>query len=173
MGYSAGQKPKEAGENCRNGYSEKTLQGEHGEVTIEIPRDRAGQFEPKLVRKGQRRFDGFDEKIIAMCARGMTVREIQGYLQDQYKVDVSPDLISSVTNAVPEDMKAWQTRPLERIYPVVFFDALRVKIRDEGSVKNKAVYLALGAALEGTREVLELWIERTRAPNFGCECAMS
>jgi transposase-like protein len=166
LGYAPGQKPAEAGDNCRNGYSEKTLQGEHGEVTIEIPRDRAGQFEPKLVRKGQKRFDGFDEKIIAMYARGMTVREIQGFLQDQYKVEVSPDLISTVTNAVLEDMKAWQTRPLERIYPVVFFDALRVKIRDEGLVKNKAVYLALGVTLEGTREVLGLWIEQNEGAKF-------
>jgi putative transposase len=166
LGYAPGQKPAEAGDNFRNGYSEKTLQGEHGEVTIEIPRDRAGQFEPKLVRKGQKRFDGFDEKIIAMYARGMTVREIQGFLQDQYKVEVSPDLISTVTNAVLEDMKAWQTRPLERIYPVVFFDALRVKIRDEGLVKNKAVYLALGVTLEGTREVLGLWIEQNEGAKF-------
>jgi transposase-like protein len=166
LGYASGQKAPEPGGNCRNGYSEKTLVGEHGEVKIEVPRDRTGAFEPQLVRKGQKRFEGFDEKIIAMYARGMTVREIQAFLLDQYKVEVSPDLISTVTSAVLEDVKVWQNRPLERIYPVVFFDALRVKIRDEGLVKNKAVYLALGVTLEGTREVLGLWIEQNEGAKF-------
>jgi transposase-like protein len=166
LGYEAGERPPAGEPNRRNGYSGKTLVGEHGEVRIEVPRDRAGEYEPQLVRKRQKRFEGFDEKIIAMYARGMTVREIQGFLQDQYRVEVSADLISTVTSAVLEEVKAWQNRPLERIYPVVFLDALRVKIRDEGLVRNKAVYLALGITLEGTKEVLGLWIEQNEGAKF-------
>jgi putative transposase len=119
-----------------------------------VPRDRAGEFDPQFIRKGQRRFGGFDQKIIAMYAQGMTVREIQRFLEEQYKVEVSADLISTVTDSVFEDVVQWQNRPLECMYPVVFFDALRVKIRDEGSVKNKAVYLALGIQRDGTKDVL-------------------
>jgi transposase-like protein len=166
LGYPAGQKPEEADENCRNGYSEKTLSGEHGEVRIQVPRDRTGQFEPKLVRKGQRRFEGFDEKIIAMYARGLTVREIQAFLLDQYHVEVSADLISSVTDAVLEDVRAWRNRPLERVYPVVYLDALRVKIRDEGTVRNKAVHLAIGIRVDGSRELLGMWIEQNEGAKF-------
>ena len=121
-------------------------------MKIEVPRDRSGSFEPLLIAKGQKRFEGFDEKIIAMYARGMTVREIQGFLLDQYKVEVSADFISTVTNSVLEAVVEWQNRPLERSYPVVYFDALRVKIGDEGSVRNKAVYLALGIAADGTKD---------------------
>jgi len=140
-----GQAPKlEAGqgrENHRNGTSKKTLISEDGNLEIEVPRDRAGEFSPRFIRKGQRRFGGFDSKIIAMYSQGMTVREIQAFLEEQYKVEVSADLISTVTDSVLEDVVEWQNRPLERMYPVVFFDALRVKIRDEGTVKNKAVYM--------------------------------
>ena len=164
LGYEPGQAPP--GENCRNGSSAKTVLTEDGAVAIAVPRDRAGTFEPLLIGKGQRRFDGFDEKIIAMYARGMSVREIQGFLLDQYKVEVSPDLISTVTGAVLEEVSAWQNRPLEGMYPIVFFDALRVKIRDEGTVKNKAVYLALGVAADGTKDVLGLWIEQTEGARF-------
>jgi putative transposase len=164
LGYEPGQEPP--GENCRNGSSTKTILSEDGPVAIAVPRDRAGSFEPRLIAKGQRRFEGFDEKIIAMYARGMSVREIQGFLLDQYKVEVSPDLISTVTGAVLEEVSAWQNRPLEGMYPLVFFDALRVKIRDEGSVKNKAVYLALGVAADGTKDVLGLWIEQNEGARF-------
>jgi len=158
LGYRPGEKP-EGEEKQRNGYSRKTIIGEDGEMEIEIPRDREGSFEPLLIAKRQRRFEGFDERIIAMYARGMTVREIQGFLLDQYKMDVGADFISTVTDSVMEEVKEWQSRALEEMYPVVFFDALRVKIRDEGTVKNKAVYLALGMTAEGTKEVLGIWVE--------------
>jgi transposase-like protein len=164
LGYAKGQEPP--GENCRNGSSAKTVLSQDGPMEIAVPRDRTGTFEPLLIAKGQRRFEGFDEKIIAMYARGMSVREIQGFLLDQYQVEVSPDLISTVTDAVLEELTAWQNRPLEGMYPIVFFDALRVKIRDEGVVKNKAVYLALGVAADGTKDVLGLWIEQTEGARF-------
>jgi putative transposase len=170
FGYEKGQAPKlEAGqtrENHRNGTTKKTLISEDGNLEIEVPRDRAGEFSPQFIRKGQRRFGGFDSKIIAMYGQGMTVREIQAFLEEQYKVEVSADLISTVTDSVLEDVVEWQNRPLERMYPVVFFDALRVKIRDEGTVKNKAVYLALGIQRDGTKDVLGLWIQQTEGAKF-------
>jgi putative transposase len=164
LGYAPGATP--AGANCRNGSSPKRLLTEEGAVEIAVPRDRAGSFEPRLVAKGQRRFEGFDEKIIALYARGMTVREIQGLLLDQYQVEVGHDFISTVTDAVLAEVVEWQNRPLERLYPIVFFDALRVKIRSDGTVKNQAVYLALGVAVDGTRDVLGLWIEPTEGARF-------
>jgi transposase-like protein len=165
LGYPAGEKP-EGMENQRNGYSRKTVIGEEGAMEIAVPRDREGSFEPLLIPKGQRRFEGFDEKIIAMYARGMTVREIQGFLLDQYRVEVGADFISTVTDSVLEEVQEWQGRPLERMYPVVFFDALRVKIRDEGMVRNKAVYLALGMTAEGSKEVLGIWVEQNEGAKF-------
>jgi len=129
-------------------------------MEIEVPRDRDGSFDPQLVKKRQTRFTGFDEEILGMYARGMTVRDIQGHLEDLYGVDVSPDLISRVTSAVAEDVVAWQTRPLDAVYPIVYLDALVVKVRDQGVVRNKAVYLALGVTLAGSKEVLGLWIEQ-------------
>ncbi len=164
LGYAKGAEPRE--ENCRNGSSGKTILTEDGPMEIAVPRDRAGSFEPLLIAKGQRRFAGFDEKIIALYARGMSVREIQGFLLDQYQVEVGHDFISTVTDAVLEDMVAWQNRPLETMYPIVFFDALRVKIRDEGTVKNKAVYLALGVAADGKKDVLGRWIEQNEGAKF-------
>jgi len=164
LGYKKGEEP--VGKNCRNGSSSKTLVSEDGKMAIEVPRDRESSFEPKIVAKGQKRFMGFDEKIIGMYARGMSVREIQGFLLDQYKVEVSADLISTVTESVMEEVVQWQNRPLERVYPVIFFDALRVKIRDEGTVKNKAVHLALGVTSDGTRDVLGLWIEQNEGAKF-------
>src|SRR6266853_3780464 len=170
LGYEKGQAPRlEEGErraNHRNGSSKKTLLSEEGKLEIEVPRDRAGEFEPQFVAKGQKRFGGFDSKIIAMYAQGMTVREIKRFLEEQYKVEVSSDLISSVTDSVMEDVIEWQSRPLEPMYPVVFFDALRVKIRDEGSVRNKAVYLALGIQRDGTKDVLGLWIQQSEGAKF-------
>jgi transposase-like protein len=165
LGYPAGEKPTGV-ENHRNGYSSKKLLGEDGLMEIEVPRDREGSFEPVLVPKGKRRFEGFDERIIAMYARGMTVREIQGFLLDQYRVEVSADFISTVSDSVIEEVVEWQNRPLEGMYPVIFFDALRVKIRDEGTVKNKAVYLALGMGPDGRRDVLGLWIEQNEGAKF-------
>ena len=164
LGYEKGGEP--LADNCRNGSSRKTIIGEDGAMEIAVPRDRAGTFEPVLIAKGQKRFEGFDEKIIAMYARGMSVREIQGFLLDQYKVEVGHDFISTVTESVLEELNAWQNRPLEGMYPIVFFDALRVRIRDEGVVKNKAVYLALGVTAEGTKDVLGLWIEQNEGARF-------
>ena len=166
LGYAPGGAPDEAGGNCRNGTSAKTLLGEGGPVEIAVPRDRHSTFEPRLIPKGQRRWAGFDEKIIAMYAGGMTVREIQGLLRDQYQVEVGHDFISTVTDAVLGEVVEWQNRPLEGMYPIVFFDALRVKIRSDGTVKNQAVYLALGVAPDGTRDVLGLWIEQTEGAKF-------
>src|SRR6266403_2083719 len=170
LGYAKGEAPKleegQVRQNHRNGGSKKTLVSEDRNLEIEVPRDRAAEFEPQFIRKGQKRFGGFDSKIIAMYAQGMTVREIQRFLGEQYQVEVSTDLISSVTDSVMEDVIEWQNRPLEPMYPVVFFDALRVKIRDEGTVKNKAVYLALGIQRDGTKEVLGLWIAQSEGAKF-------
>jgi transposase-like protein len=139
---------------------------DEGPLPIDVPRDRDGTFEPQLIPKHARRFTGFDDKILALYARGMTVREIQAFLADMYAVEVSPDLISTVTDAVIEEVTAWQTRPLEPMYPVVFFDALRVKIRDEATVRSKAIYLALAVLPDGSRDILGLWIEQTEGAKF-------
>ena len=166
LGYSLGaDKPDEAG-NHRNGASGKTVLTEDGPLRIDVPRDRQSSFEPLLIPKHERRFTGFDDKIVAMYARGMTVREIQGFLAEQYGTEVSPDFISSVTDAVMAEVTAWQSRPLESMYPVVFFDALRVKIREDAVVRNKAIYLALGVLPDGTRDILGLWIENTEGAKF-------
>jgi len=166
LGYAAGQAKPEDATNHRNGSSAKTVITDTGSVRIAVPREREGNFEPELIGKHERRLTGFDDKIIAMYARGMTVREIQGFLAEMYAVDVSPDLISSVTDAVLSEVTAWQARPLEAMYPVVFFDALRVKIRQDGVVRNKAVYLALGMLADGTRDILGIWIENTEGAKF-------
>jgi transposase-like protein len=166
LGYAKGDPAGRGTGNNRNGASSKTLLTEDGEVEIAVPRDRAGSFEPQLVPKGQTRFDGFDDKILSLYARGMTVREIQGHLAELYGVEVSPDLISRVTDAVLDEVRDWQNRPLDQVYPVIFFDALRVKIRDEGLVKNKAVYIALALNIDGGKEVLGLWIEQTEGAKF-------
>jgi putative transposase len=152
--------------NHRNGYSRKSVLTDTSKIDLAVPRDRSGSFDPQLIAKYQRRFPGFDEKIISMYARGMTVREIQGHLRELYGVDVSPDLISTVTDAVLEEVAEWQNRPLEVLYALVFFDALRVKVRDEGTVRNKAVYVALGVRPDGTKDVLGLWIEQTEGAKF-------
>jgi putative transposase len=166
LGYApGGDKPAEA-DNHRNGSTGKTVLTENGPLRIEVPRDREGSFEPLLIPKHERRFTGFDDKIVAMYARGMTVREIQGFLAEQYGTEVSPEFISSVTDAVMAEVSAWQSRPLEPMYPVVFFDALRVKIREDAVVRNKAIYLALGVLPDGTRDILGLWIENTEGAKF-------
>lgn len=166
LGYEKGDGAGRGMANSRNGYSGKTLKTGTGELTIEVPRDRNSSFEPVLVPKRETHFDGFDEKIISMYARGMTVREIQGHLEELYGLAVSPDLISRVTDAVIEEVREWQNRPLDCVYPVVIFDALRVKIRDEGIVRNKAVYLALGISTGGEKDVLGIWIEQTEGAKF-------
>jgi putative transposase len=152
--------------NSRNGASAKTLKGDFGEAVIQVPRDRAGTFEPKLVGKHQTRFAGFDDKILSLYARGMTTREIQGHLQEMYGVGVSPSLISEVTDAVIEELKAWQNRPLEPLYPILFLDALMVKMRHEGRVENRAVYVAIGIDLEGRKDVLGLWTSANEGAKF-------
>ncbi len=152
--------------NHRNGSSAKTVLTDDGALPLAIPRDRHGTFAPVLIPKHQRRFTGFDDKILALYARGLTVRDIRAFLHEMYAVDVSPDLISTVTDAVHEEVTAWQVRPLEPVYPVVFFDALRVKMRDEGVVQSKAVFLALAILPDGTRDILGLWVEPTEGAKF-------
>lgn len=166
LGYPPGGIKPEDVTNHRNGTSGKTVLTDDGPLPIDVPRDREGTFEPKLIGKHERRFTGFDDKIIALYARGMTVREIQAFLTEMYAVEVSPDFISSVTEAVTAEITAWQSRPLEPMYPVVFFDALRVKIRDEATVRSKAVYVALAVLPDGTRDILGLWIEQTEGAKF-------
>src|ERR1700710_1372243 len=161
--------PHLAGEdagNTRNGYGRKTVTTETGRIELAIPRDRQATFDPQLITRYQRRFPGFDDKIVSMYARGMSTREIVGHLRELYGIEVSPDLISTVTDAVLEEVAAWQARPLEPVYPIVFFDALRIKVRDESVGRNKAVYLALGVRPDGTKEVLGLWIEQTEGAKF-------
>jgi len=160
-------KEAEAGiPNHRNGTSDKTVLTPEGEMELSIPRDRHGRFDPALIRKYCRRFPGFDDKIIAMYARGLSTRDIQQHVRELYGIEISPDLVSAVTDSVIDEVTAWQARPLESSYAIVFFDALRVKIRDEGLVKNKAVYLAIGLCASGRKQVLGLWIEQTEGAKF-------
>src|SRR5258706_5207602 len=166
LGYPPGGTKPDDMTNHRNGTGSKTVLTDDGPLLLDVPRDREGTFEPRLVAKHDRRFAGFDEKILALYARGLTVREIQAFLTEMYGVDVSPDLISTVTDAVVAEVTAWQARPLEPMYPVVFFDALRVKIRDEAVVRSKAVYLALAVLPDGTRDILGIWIEQTEGAKF-------
>ena len=166
LGYPPGAAKPEDVRNHRNGASGKTVLTDDGPLRIDVPRDREGSFEPLLIGRHERRFTGFDDKIVAMYARGMTVREIQGFLAEQYGTGVFAEFISTVTDAVMAEVTAWQCRPLEPMYPVVFFDALRVKVREEAVVRNKAVYLALGILPDGTRDILGLWIENTEGAKF-------
>ena len=166
LGYPPGGAKPDDTTNHRNGTSGKTVLTDDGPLALDVPRDREGSFEPRLIPKHERRFTGFDDKILALYARGMTVREIQGFLADMYGVEVSPDLISTVTDGIVAEVTAWQSRPLEAVYPVVFFDALRVKIRDEATVRSKAIYLALAVLPDGTRDILGLWIEQTEGAKF-------
>jgi len=152
--------------NTRNGHSAKTLQGDFGELPLDIPRDRQGAFEPQLVAKHQTRWSGFDDKIISLYARGLSVREIQGHLEEMYGTEVSPSLISAVTDAVSEDVKVWQARPLDLLYPILYLDCIHVKVRDAGAVRTKAVYLAIGVNMDGHKEVLGLWIAQTEGAKF-------
>jgi putative transposase len=166
LGYEHGQSPPGGAGNTRNGTTPKTVHTEHGSVRIDTPRDRQGSFEPKIVRKRQRRFEGFDEKIIALYARGMSVRDIQAHVAEIYGVQVGHDLVSRVTDAVMNDVRAWQQRPLEDVYPIVFLDCLVIKVRDGGSVQRRACYLALGVTLEGDRDVLGMWFEENEGAKF-------
>jgi putative transposase len=166
LGYEPHQEPPGGAGNTRNGGTPKTLATEHGPVAIKTPRDRDGSFEPKIVRKRQRRFEGFDEKILALYSRGLSVRDVQAHLREIYGVEVATGLISQVTDAVMDDARAWQQRPLEDVYPVLFLDAFVVKIREGGSVQRRACYLALGVGIDGDRDVLGMWFQATEGAKF-------
>jgi putative transposase len=166
LGYEPHQEPPGGTANTRNGTMPKTLTTEHGAVAIKTPRDRQGTFEPKIVRKRQRRFEGFDEKILALYSRGLSTRDIEAHLADIYGVSVGRDLISRVTDAVMDDVRAWQQRALEDVYPVVFLDCLMLKVREGGSVQRKACYLALAIAMDGARDVLGMWFQEAEGAKF-------
>lgn len=166
LGYEPYAPEGRGADNCRNGKASKTLQSDSGAIPIEIPRDRDSSFEPQLVKKRQRRLEGFDDKVLSLYARGLSTRDIQGQLEELYGVEVSPTLISNVTDAVMEEVRAWQSRPLSAVYPILYFDALFVKTRQEGPVMTKAVYLALGINLEGEKELLGLWVAQTEGSKF-------
>ena len=166
LGYEKHDPVGQGSGNSRNGVSRKTLKGDFGEIELETPRDRNSSFEPQIVQKGQTRFSGFDDKILSMYARGMTTREIQSHLEEIYGVEVSASLISTVTDAVVDEVRTWQTRPLESLYPIVYLDALYVKIRDNGQVQNRAIYLAIGIKLDGTKEVLGMWTSANEGAKF-------
>ena len=166
LGYEANEAKGRKTGNSRNGHTSKTVETETGPVEVRVPRDRNGKFEPKIVPKHRRRLDGFDDKVLALYSRGMSTRDIQGHLRELYGTDVSADLISRVTDSVVDEIKAWQARPLEAVYPIVYLDALFVSIRDGGTVTKKAVYVALGMTLDGGREVLGFWIEATEGAKF-------
>jgi putative transposase len=166
LGYAPHQEPPGGAGNTRNGSTAKTLATEHGPVRIETPRDRRGSFEPQIIRKGQRRFEGFDDKILALYSRGLSTRDIEAHLAEIYGVKVGRDLISRVTDAVMDDVREWQQRPLDDVYPVIFLDALVLKIREGGSVQRRACYLALGVTVEGERDVLGIWFQETEGAKF-------
>ena len=169
LGYAKHDRVTNATGNTRNGTSKKTLKGQHGEATVVIPRDREGSFEPQLVAKHQTHWRGFDDMVISLYARGMSVREIQGHLKELYHTEVSPALINAVTDAVAEDVRQWQGRPLDAVYPILYLDCLHVKVRDSGAVSTKAVYLALGVNMNGVKELLGMWI----SPNEGAKFWLS
>src|ERR1022692_4820646 len=167
LGYPRGSAPRpDPGGNSRNGSTPKTLHTDHGSVSLDGPRDRDGTFTPQIVKKGQRRFDGFDEKIVALYARGLSVRDIQAHLREIYGVEVGHDLISRVTDAVMDDVREWAQRPLDDVYPIVFLDCLVLKIRDGGTVQRRACYLALGVNMDGERDVLGMWFQENEGAKF-------
>src|SRR5690554_1849399 len=166
LGYAPNDSAGNNSGNSRNGKTKKTVRSTNGDIELDIPRDRNGSFEPTLVRKGERQLNGFDERIVALYARGMTTRDIQAYLEEAYGVEVSPAFISQVTNAVMDEVKAWQHRPLAKLYPVVYLDCLVVRSRDSGVVQNKSVYLALGINTDGEKELLGLWMAQTEGAKF-------
>lgn len=166
LGYEPGAPEGQGSGNSRNGAGKKTLRTDQGNLTVDVPRDRNGTFEPKLVKKHQRSFKGFDDKILSMYARGMSVRDIQAHLAEIYGTEISPDLISRVTDAVVDEIQAWQARPLDAVWPIVFLDALVIKVRDQGVVQNKSAYIALGVGVDGHKEVLGIWLETTEGAKF-------
>ena len=166
LGYEKNSSVGKNTDNSRNGSFPKTIKGKRGQLQIDVPRDRAAQFQPQIIKKGQTRFDGFDDHVISMYSLGMTVRDIQAHLKEIYGVDVSPDLISTVTEAVIDEVRAWQSRPLDSLYPILYLDALMVKVKDQGRVSNKAIYLAIGVNTSGLKEVLGMWASETEGAKF-------
>lgn len=166
LGYAKHEAAGKNTGNSRNGKSHKSVRSVHGEIALEVPRDRNGSFEPKLVKKGEKQLHGFDDRIVSLYARGMSTRDIQAHFQDAYGVEVSPTFISQVTHAVMDEVSAWQSRPLDAVYPIVYLDALVVRSRENGSVQNKSVYLALGINLDGEKEILGLWMAQTEGAKF-------
>ena len=166
LGYEKHSPAGRNGGNSRNGKNTKKLQTDYGELDITVPRDRQSEFEPQIVKKGQRRFTGFDDKILSMYARGMTTRDIQGHLEEIYGVEVSPELISTVTDGIISEVREWQSRPIEELYPIVYFDAIMLKVREEGRILNKAAYLAIGIGMNGLKEVFGIWIEKNEGAKF-------
>ena len=166
LGYEKHDSAGKKSGNSRNGKSKKTIKGEFGNMEIAVPRDRNATFEPVIIPKGETRFTGFDDKIISMYARGMTTRDIQGHLQELYGVEISPTLVSQVTDAITEEITLWQNRPLDEVYPIVYLDAVRVKVRHNGTVINKAVYLAIGVTWDGNKDILGMWIAETEGAKF-------
>lgn len=166
LGYEKHDAAGDNSGNSRNGTTPKTMKGKRGQVQIDVPRDRNSEFEPQLVKKGQTRFDGLDENIISLYARGMTQREIQGHLEEIYGVEISPSLISTVTDAVLDEVRTWQARPLDSVYPILYLDALQVKVKSQGRVMNKAIYLAFGVNLSGLKEVLGMWASDNEGAKF-------
>ena len=166
LGYDKHDPAGKKSGNSRNGKSKKTIKGEFGNLEIAVPRDRNSTFEPVIIPKGETRFTGFDDKIISMYARGMTTRDIQAHLHEMYGVEISPTLVSQVTDAITEEITLWQNRPLEEVYPIMYLDAVRVKVRHNGSVINKAVYLAIGVTWDGTKDILGMWIAETEGAKF-------
>src|ERR671916_1971319 len=166
LGYEKHDSAGDNSGNSRNGTTSKTVRGKRGQVQLDVPRDRDSSFEPQLVKKGQTRFDGLDEKVISLYARGMTQREIQGHLEEIYGVEASPSLISTVTDAVLDEVRAWQSRPLDAVYPILYLDALQVKVKNQGRVTNKAIYIAFGVNLQGLKEVLGIWAAETEGAKF-------
>jgi len=166
LGYEKHAPVNKQTDNSRNGTCKKQIKGEFGNLEIAVPRDRNSSFEPIILPKGQSRFSGFDDKIIALYARGMTTRDIQAHLEEMYGLEVSPSLVSQVTRVVQEEVTLWQNRPLDEVYPIIYLDAIRVKVRQEGRVINKAVYLAIGVNLDGIKEVLGMWTAETEGAKF-------
>jgi putative transposase len=166
LGYEKHSSAGDHSGNSRNGTTPKTLRGKRGQIQIDVPRDRNSEFEPQLVKKNQTRFDGLDEKIISLYSRGMTQREIQGHLEEIYGVEVSPSLISTITDGVLDEVRAWQSRPLDAVYPILYLDALQVKVKSQGRVINKAIYLAFGVNLHGLKEVLGIWAAESEGSKF-------
>ena len=166
LGYEKHSPAGDNSGNSRNGKSQKTIKGEFGEIPIEVPRDRRGDYNPQIIKKNQTRFDGFDDKIISMYSRGMTTRDIQEHLKEIYGIDISADLVSSVTDTVISDVTEWQNRPLDSVYPIVYLDATILKVRSEGRVINKSAYLAIGINMEGIKDVLGIWLEQSEGAKF-------